>query len=56
MIGSIPVDFFYLILTCLMGSIQADFFFYLILTCLIGSIPADFFYLILTGSSIPTDF
>jgi hypothetical protein len=26
------------------------------LTCLIGSIPADFFYLILTGSSIPTDF
>jgi hypothetical protein len=26
-------------LTCLMGSIQADFFFYLILTCLIGSIP-----------------
>jgi hypothetical protein len=31
-------------LTCLIGSIPADFF-YLILTCLIGSLPADFFYL-----------
>jgi hypothetical protein len=34
LIGCIPADYFYLILTCLTGSsIPADFFFYLILTC-----------------------